>query len=47
MVYEKNVFFKLNSLFPKHAERLMRIMENNSLVLRKQLAETPALEVEE
>ena len=37
---------QLKQIIPKHAENLTRIMKNNSLVLRKQLAETQASEVE-
>ena len=43
---KKNMFCNRNRLFPKLTERLMRIMENNSLVLGKQPAETPAREDE-
>ena len=41
------MFYNPNRLFSKHAERLMRIIENNSLALAKQPSETPAREDED
>ena len=40
------MFYNGSRFFPKHAEPLMRIKKNNSVVMTKQPAETPAREDE-
>ena len=41
------MFNHRNSLFSKYADKLLRIMKNTSLVLKKQPTEIPAREDEE